>query len=446
MPRGELSNLAARKRCAGVFPARFASLLLRCIRGSRFYGGQALNDSERQRRSRLGRNVVALGWVSLLTDTSTEIVYPLVPLFLTALGAGPLFVGLVEGVAETTASVLKAVAGWWSDRLGHRKRIVVAGYTLSSATRPLMALAIWPWHVLAARFIDRVGKGIRTAPRDALLAASAEQQGRGRVFGFHRAMDHAGAVLGPIIAFILLGEVSGASATAADTYRAVFWVATIPAVFAVATLAVFVREVAVPPASNRGSAPRLLAPLDRRFYRYLGVAALFTLGNSSDAFLLLRASECGVRGELIPLLWAMLHVVKSATSMPAGAWSDRIGRKPALAAGWGVYAVVYLGFAVARADWQIWTLFGLYGVYFGLTEGAEKAFVADLVEPPMRATAYGLHGFAVGMVALPASLLMGWLWTAWSAPAAFLVGAVLALVAGGLLLSAVPAPRSGQRG
>ncbi len=387
------------------------------------------------------RNVVALGVVSFLTDVSTEIIYPLVPMFLTALGATPVFIGLVEGIAEATASLLKALSGWFSDRLGRRKAIVLAGYGLSSLTRPLMALASLPLHVLAVRFLDRVGKGIRTAPRDALLAGSAAASQRGRAFGFHRAMDHAGAVAGPLIAFALLHTLlSGDGQAEVSAYRSVFWAATIPAVLAILVLGFFVREVAQPARQPATGARLSLTPFDRSFRRFVAVSLLFTLGNSSDAFLLLRANQVGIDVAWVPILWALLHVVKSATSVPGSSWSDRVGRKKALATGWLFYALIYAGFASAAEAWQVWFLFALYGVYFGLTEGTEKAYIADLVPVQNRATAYGIHGFAVGSAALPASLMMGLLWTTFSSREAFFFGSVLALAAV-VLLATVPTRR-----
>jgi len=386
------------------------------------------------KKPRLARNVIALGVVSLLTDAGTEIVYPLLPLFLTTLGATPLFIGLVEGTAEATASLLKVVTGWVSDRLGKRKALVLTGYGISSATRPLMALALFPWHVLAVRFLDRVGKGIRTSPRDALLAASTDAGIRGRAFGFHRAMDHAGAVIGPLIAFVLLNTLlADPEGADAATYRLVFWAAVIPAALAVATLMIFVREIpAPPPAPN---VPRRLSPahFDTGFRRFLAVVVVFTLGNSSDAFLLLRASQTGVDAAYVPILWALLHLVKSATSVPGGVWSDRVGRKKLLVSGWIAYALIYAGFGLDCAAWQMWVLFASYGVYFGLSEGAEKAFIADLVPVHSRATAYGLHGFAIGIAALPSSLLMGVLWARYSPQAGFFFGGTMALAACALL-------------
>jgi MFS family permease len=367
-----------------------------------------------------------MGLVSLLTDASTEMVYPLLPLFLTrTLGAGTAFVGLVEGVAESTASLLKLVSGWLSDRLRRRKALVVLGYGLSSLTRPLMAMALVPGHVLGIRFLDRIGKGIRTSPRDALIADSSPGEARGAAFGFHRAMDHLGAVLGPVLAFILLPWVGG-------SYRAIFWLASLPAALCVVVLVAAVRDV---PAGGPPSRLPLLTlrPYRAEFKWFLVIVALFTLGNSSDAFLLLRARESGVSEGALPLLWAALHLVKSASAFPAGSLSDRIGRRAAVASGWMLYAVVYAGFAVAGSPGQVWALFLVYGLYFGLTEGAEKALVADLVPAEARASAYGVYHTAIGITALPASLLAGWLWQAFGPRPALAAGATLAATAALLL-------------
>ncbi len=382
------------------------------------------------------RNVRALGLVSLLTDASTEMAYPLLPLFLTrTLGAGVAFVGLMEGVAETTASLLKLVSGWLSDHLGRRKALVVWGYGLSSLTRPLLAMALSPGHVLGIRFLDRIGKGIRTSPRDALIADSTPVAARGSAFGFHRAMDHVGAVVGPFLAFLLLPLVGG-------NYRGIFWLASVPAALCLFVLVTAVREV---PA--QGTPVRLplltLRPYDRQFKGVLLIVTLFTLGNSSDAFLLLRAREAGVSESGIPLLWAALHVVKSASSFAGGILSDRAGRRGAIVAGWLVYAAVYTGFALVATAWQVWGLFLVYGLYFGLTEGGERALVADLVPSETRASAYGVYHTAVGIAALPASLLAGWLWQAFGAPVAFAAGAALAATAAILLWGLLGA--SGRR-
>lgn len=388
-------------------------------------------------RAWLTRNVAALSAVSLLNDISSEMIYPLLPLFLTTvLGAGPAFLGVVEGIAETTASLLKLFSGWLSDRLRRRKALTVGGYGVSSLARPLTALAAAPWHVLVVRFWDRVGKGVRTAPRDALLVASVPATSRGKAFGLQRAMDHLGAVLGPLIATLMLGTVTA-------NVRTVFWCATIPAALSILVLITLVKEHAV--SHTEVTAPTLAwRQFDRRFFSYMGIIFLFTLGNSSDMFLLLRASNLGVPAALVPTLWMVHHVVKSATSLPGGSLSDRIGRKRVIIAGWLVYALTYAGFALARSSWHAWTLFVLYGLFFGLTEGTEKALVADFVRPEERGTAYGLFNFAIGIGALPASVIMGLLWQKLGPGVAFGTGAALAGVSC-LLLSLLHVPTSGHQ-
>ena len=378
---------------------------------------------------RLPRTVVELGAVSLLTDLSSEMIYPLLPVFLsTVLGAGPLAIGAIEGAAESVAALLKLASGWWSDRLPRRKPLVIVGYGLASVVRPLIGLAQNVSQVLMIRLADRTGKGIRGAPRDALIADAVDASQRGRAYGFHRAADHAGAVAGPMVAFALLtwGGVS---------LRTVFLLAAIPAAAAMAALIFGVREERrqVEKADARPNLDR--SGLDRRFWAYLGVLLLFTLGNSTDALLILRANDLGVSAAIIPVLWAVLHVVKSVSSTPGGILSDRLGRRPLIIGGWLIYAAVYLGFAFASATWHAWLLFIVYGLYFGMTEGVEKALVADLVPARVRGAAFGWYNLTIGLAALPASLLFGGLWQRYGAPAAFLTGAALALVAAlGLML------------
>ena len=390
-------------------------------------------------RPRLGRNVLVLAAVSFLTDASSEIIYPLLPIFLTTvLGASASAVGAIEGLAETTSALLKLASGWWSDRVSRRKPLVVAGYALASLARPLVAVAQSATQVLAIRVTDRVGKGVRGAPRDALIAESVDPRIRGRAFGFHRSADHAGAVVGPLVAFALLrwGHLE---------LRTVFLLAAIPGVLSVLVLVLGVRETtrAVSAASQPASVarPHVGAPLGRRFWTFLASVFLFTLGNSTDAFLILRANQLGVSVALVPVLWAALHVVKSAASIPGGALSDRLGRKPLILVGWATYAAVYFGFGRATESWQAWALFLAYGLFFGLTEGSERAMVADLVGRNRRGTAFGWYNLAIGIGALPASLLFGVVWDRFGPAAAFDVGAGLA-VAAAVVLAAVRAPES----
>lgn len=383
-------------------------------------------------------NVMILGLVSFLTDVSSEMIYPLLPLFLTAvLGAGPAFIGVIEGVAESTAALLKLASGIWSDRVQRRKPLVLAGYGLSSLARPLVAVATGPLAVLLIRFADRIGKGVRTSPRDALIADSVERGLRGRAFGFHRAMDHAGALVGPLLAAALL-------ATWVSDLRIVFALAAIPGALAVLLIVLKVREAAArepaPPAAGGFWSLMPRGPLRR----YLLLLFLFTLGNSTDAFLLLRAGELGVSAAHIPLLWAFLHVVKMGSVYPFGALSDRLGRRGMILAGWGVYALAYLGFARAQSAWQIWALFAFYGLFYGLTEGTEKALLVDLAHPAERGAAFGWYNFAIGIGALPASLLFGAIWQLAGPQAAFGFGAGLAALAAVLLWGLVRESHTGR--
>lgn len=389
-------------------------------------------------RWRPAPNVWALSAVSLLTDASSEIIAPLLPMFLTTtLGASARTIGVIEGGAEAVASVLKVASGRWSDRAGRRKPLVVFGYALSSLARPLVALAHSSAHVLLIRFADRVGKGVRGPPRDALLAASTPAAFRGRAFGFHRAADHAGAVVGPLIAMFCLSWL-------ALPMRQVFWVAAIPGALAVLVAVFFVRESqlgepAVPPSVSAAplaqveTLPAAVAPLPSSFTHVMVAIAIFTLGNSTDAFLILRANQLGVPLAMIPLLWMVLHLVKSASSTPGGALSDRVGRAPLIIGGWVLYALVYAGFAVASAPWHVWALFATYGIVFGLSEGTEKALIADLVPAASRGRAFGWYQATIGLTALPASVIFGMVWDRFGASTAFTMGAALATLASLLL-------------
>ena len=393
-----------------------------------------------QRYRRLPRNVFAISLVSLLNDASSEIIYPFLPLFLAiTLGASPAAIGIIEGAAESVSSLLKLFAGYWSDRLGRRKGMVVFGYALASVMRPLLALAASWQQVLGIRLADRVGKGIRSAPRDAMIADASMPSERGLAFGFHRAMDHTGAVIGPLIGLALLLVVAeNRNTPTISDYRTLFLLASIPALAAVLVAAFFVRETRRAPHANPAEKPRLsLRGFDGNFKRFLAILALFTLSNSSDAFLLLRARDAGVSIATIPLLWAALHASKVLSSLIGGDLSDRLGRRTLIASGWLLYAVVYAGFAFVSSVGEVWGLFLLYGVYFGLVEGAEKALVADLVGPAQRGTAYGLYNLAFGITVLPASLLMGALWNWFGATTAFLVSAAIGAAAALLLISFV---------
>lgn len=374
------------------------------------------------------KNIFYLGLVSFFTDMSSEMIYPLLPVFLTTVLNAPLsFVGLVEGVAESTASVLKLAFGWISDKLNKRKVFISFGYTLSSFIRPLVAFAIYPWHVLFVRFADRVGKGIRTAPRDALIADTCKVDEKGKAFGFNRAMDHAGAIVGPAIATLLLTY-------AIKDYRTLFALAYLPAIVAVFIILFLVKEKKPENVCAKEQVKLRLGIFDKNFKAYLLVVLIFTLGNSSDAFLLLRAKDAGINIAVLPLLWILLHIVKMVSSTPGGILSDKIGRKKVIVFGWIIYFLVYLGFAFAKIPAHIWFLFAIYGFFFGLTESAEKAFVADLVRSEIRGSAYGAYNFAIGVGALPSSVIMGLLWQKFGVIIAFSFGAVMALISAFLLM------------
>ncbi len=381
----------------------------------------------RSGRRGVSRNVFLLGLVSLLGDVSSEMVVPLLPAFLVALGGGAEALGAIEGAAEATASFFKYLSGRWADRVRRLLPMAVAGYALAAAVRPLLALARSPWHVFAVRCVDRVGKGIRTSPRDKLLAASAEPERLAEAYSFHRGMDHLGAAVGPLIATALLLLWPG-------QLRLVFALAAIPGALAVALLFA-VRETPTPtPTSNNTLAQRPPAGL-------LASIFLFTLGNSTDALLLLRAQGLGVPTALLPVLWTELHVVRAATSWPLGRLADRLGRRASLAAGWGLYAVCYLGFAVAADPWQVWALFAAYGLVAGLTEGTERALVASSVPQDRRGRALGLYNLVSGFGLLAASVLAGELWDHVSPAAALGLGAALAAAAAVLLLARPGAPQ-----
>jgi MFS family permease len=399
------------------------------------------------RYRRLPRNVFAISLVSLLNDASSEIIYPLLPLFLAmTLGASPAAIGLIEGAAESVSSLLKLFAGYFSDKRGRRKGLVVFGYALANFVRPLLAFATNWFQVLVIRLTDRVGKGIRSAPRDAMIADAVRVEERGLAFGFHRAMDHGGAVIGPLLGYMLLLLFAhDRNAPSAGDYSRVFLIASVPAFFAVMVAALFVRESNMAKAAKlqgTGAPVRLsLRGFDKNFKSFLLILALFTLSNSSDAFLLLRAREAGVSVATIPLLWAALHASKVLSSLFGGDLSDRVGRKRLIASGWLLYAGVYVGFGFVTSVGMVWALFLFYGIYFGLAEGAEKALVADLVRPEQRGTAYGLYNLAFGVTVFPASLLMGGLWSLRGARTAFLVSAGLGAISALLLLTFVQAKK-----
>lgn len=375
----------------------------------------------------LPRSVWLLGTISLLNDSASEMIYPLLPLFLAGtLGAGPRLLGLIEGLAEAVSSLLKLVAGAWSDRVRRAKPFVVSGYGIAGVARTLIAAATGWWLVLLCRLADRVGKGLRSSPRDALLGRSIEPEQRGLAFGLHRAMDNAGAVIGPLAAAALLAL--------GMELRTVFWCAGIPALI-VLLLTLRLREPEAAAVVERTPFDWHLRGFPPEFKRYLLVLGLFMLGNSSNLFLLLRVRELGFAQAQIPLLWALMSLVAALFLTPLSSLSDRIGRRRLIVAGWIAYAVIYLllGWG-GLPTWSVWGLFVAYGMFIAATEGAEKALVADLVPHEQLGTAFGWYHLTMGITLLPASLLFGWLWHSVSAFTAFAFGATCALLAALLLV------------
>jgi len=384
----------------------------------------------------ISKNVFALGSTSFLTDVSREMIYPLLPLYLrSVLGASTAFVGLVEGIAESTSSVLNIVSGWFSDRIKKRKTLLLWGYSLSAVTRPLIAVATIGWHILLVRFVEKVGKGIRVPPRDALIAESCTPENRGKGFGLHRSMDNVGSILGPLLAFSLLIYLN-------NDYRTLFWISSIPAFLAIGILTFVVSEkprdisqTEVPSVNRRFN----LKQFNRPFKLFLIATTVFELANSSNAFLLLRVKDLGLSLELIPIIYLFSNIFKTISSMPGGILSDKLGRRNVLVVGWIVYGISYFGFAFITSVTQAWVIFGIYGLFSGMTEGVKKAFVADLVPKEVRGSAYGIHSFLVSFPQLPASLLLGILWQKFNATVAFSVGASFAILGGFLLLIFIPA-------
>jgi MFS family permease len=401
----------------------------------------------RPRWQSLPRNVWVVTLTSFLTDVSSEMVFTILPLYLSnVLGVGTNVIGLIEGVADCTASLLKLASGWLSDRIGRRKWLAVAGYAISTAAKPLLLLASsWAW-ILAVRFMERVGKGVRTAPRDALVADSTRENERGLAFGIHRAGDTAGAVVGLLIALaVVWAHQRDLVKLTSPVFFSVVVLSIPPAVLAVLALALAGRDTPHPRASrDRPGLGLGLGSLPRRFRSFLLVMIVFTLGNSSDAFIVLRAQAAGL--PLVGVLGMLIsfNLVYALASAPAGALSDRVGRRRLIVGGWMVYGVLYLGFARVNAGWQAWALMTLYGLYYALTEGVAKAHIADLVPSDLRGRAYGVFNAAVGLTSLPASLIAGILWQGlgpWQGfgPAApFLFGAAMSLLAIGLWFAILP--------
>ena len=393
---------------------------------------------------KLPRNVWAVGFTSFFMDVSSEMVINIIPLFLAnVLGVQTAIIGLIEGLAEATASILKLFSGWLSDKIGARKWLAVLGYGFSALTKPFFYIANTWGMVAGVRWTDRVGKGIRTAPRDALVADSSTPENRGLAFGFHRAMDTAGAMFGLIIAVVIVWLAQGETLTLSrPTFQTIVLFSLIPAFLSVLSLAVGAKDV---PVKKDAKLPKFaFKNLGKPFMIYLVIAGIFTLGNSSDAFLVLRAQNLGVSVLGILLMLVVFNLLYSLISAPAGMLSDRVGRRKLIVGGWIVYALIYLGFAISGQAWQVWVLYVVYGLYYGLAYGTANALVADLVPENMRGTAYGTYNAVIGLLAFPSSLIAGILWQgvgSWSgfgASAPFYFGAVLAMLSALLMVVWMP--------
>ncbi|MBX9570531.1 MAG: MFS transporter [Candidatus Obscuribacterales bacterium] len=390
----------------------------------------------------LPQAVWILGFASLFTDVSSEMIHSVLPLFLVStLNTSASIVGLIDGFAETLASVLKLFSGALSDHFGRRKPLLIAGYTLSALVKPLFAVAQNPAMVLLARSLDRTGKGIRAAPRDALVADVTDEHLRGAAYGLRQALDSVGAFVGPAVALVALSYTN-------NDYRFVFWLALIPGVLTILLLAIGIQEPNRH-AESKDTRPRLnwqsIKDLGRPFWLVFAVAVIFTLGNSSDAFILLRAKELGVTPNFVPMALVVINVVYSATAYPAGKLSDHIGRKTILLVSFALYATVYAGFALAENSTQIWCLMALYGLYLGLSQGTLLALTADRVPQTLRGTAFGFINLSIGIGLLPASLMGGFLWDTVSSSATFWVGSAFALIAFLLLLTDQHRPSAAEK-
>ena len=367
------------------------------------------------------RNIFALGLVSLFTDLSSQMVYPLVPEFLAGLGASKAIIGLIEGIAESIASLLRAVFGRWSDKAGKRKIFIYLGYGLSAVSKPFLYLAgSWHW-VLGVRFSDRVGKAMRTPARDALISTSVDAKRKGQAFGFHRAMDRMGAIGGPLLALMLLHLFRDSE----DRVRLVFLFSFVPAILALVFVP-FARETVQKVQKKDTGAKSGIGGAG--FVMFLIASIVFTLGNSSNAFLILKAREAGLAVSMIPVIWVLYNIICTVSSPVFGWLSDKLGRITVIGASFIYYSAVYVLFGVSQSLWMVWFLFGAYGIYYGLSEGVFRAYIADLVEPDYRATAYGIFNTGIGLALLPASIIFGAVWDAFGSKWAFLISAGLSLL------------------
>jgi len=371
------------------------------------------------------RNILFTGLTSFLTDTSVKMIYSVMPMFLMSIGASKASLGLIEGIAESTASLIKALSGFWSDRIGRNKPFMLAGYALSALILPLYAFVISPMQVLVLRFAERFGKGIRTAPRDSLIAASVTNNETGKGFGFQKAMDNSGAIAGPLIAFALLSLFP-------DNFRLIFLIAGIPAIAGIFVIIFGIREAR----KNKTDLIKKfhLSDFSGRYWFFLGIIFIFTLGNSTDALLLVKANEAGIKVAFIPLVYLITNLVSVVAAIPAGSLSDRIGKEKLLIAGFLIYTVVYLFFGLNVGKSALFILFALYGLYSAATDGVQKAFVADMTDRKRKGTALGIYNALLGITLLPASIIAGVLYDRVNSSVPFMFGAAMSALAAVLMV------------
>jgi len=371
------------------------------------------------------KNIFFVGLTSFLTDTTTKMIYAVMPLFLMTLGASKTEISLIEGIAESTASLIKALSGWWSDKIRKNKPFMIIGYAFTAMLSPIFALAATPLQVLMIRFTERIGKGIRTAPRDSLIASSSEEEARGRSFGFHKAMDNSGAIIGPLMAAAILLLFPG-------DYRKVFIFAAIPGLLGMISIIFFVKE-----AKSKRLAPLgkiTLKDFPKRYYAFLAIAFIFTMGNSTDALLLVKASDIGIEAAFIPVMYLIFNSVSVVFAVPAGIISDRFGRERLIILGYLLYSAIYFGFGWTSSKLTVVTLFALYGLYSAATDGVQKALVADIVDKEKRGTGLGIYNCLVGVTLLPASLIAGFLYDHINNRAPFYYGSAMAFTAALLMI------------
>lgn len=373
----------------------------------------------------LNANIFFVGITSFLTDTTSKMIYSIMPLFLITLGASKTELSLIEGIAESTASVLKALSGWWSDKIGKNKPFMIIGYAFTAVLSPVFAFVTTPFQVLTVRFTERIGKGIRTAPRDSLVAGSSSDKAKGKSFGFHKSMDNCGAIVGPLLAYAVLAIFPG-------DYRKVFLIAAIPGLAGLVFIITFVKE-------SKKSKEQLLGKVNfkdfsNRYYFFLVIIFIFTLGNSTDALLLIKASDVGIKDTFIPIIYLIFNAVSVIFAVPAGILSDKIGREKLIIFGYLLYSVVYFGFGKANKEFSVILLFALYGIYSATTDGVQKALVSDLIDKRIRGTGLGIYNALVGITLLPASVIAGLFYDNINNSAPFYYGSVMAFIAAVLMI------------